>query len=47
MAKADQKCFLANARPDPDFRYLSKAAARAELSKPIFTVIVQGRNLLV
>jgi hypothetical protein len=42
-----QKCLFANAWPEPDFRYFSKAWAFRLFSKQIATTIRQGRNFAV
>ena len=45
-AAAYVKCFFANARPDPDFRYFSKAIAVDSLSNSRDTRSCHGRNVM-
>jgi hypothetical protein len=37
-----QKCFFANALPDPDFKYLSNSKALLWLEKAIYAINFQG-----
>ncbi len=41
------KCLFANARPEPDFRYCSKAAALPLSSNRTTATILHGRNVAV
>jgi hypothetical protein len=43
----DQKCRLENYRPEPLFRYSSKAIAFSSLQKAMAVSICHGRNLAV
>lgn len=47
LVAAARKCRLANARPDPDFRYASKALAASVVEKSIATSSRHGRPVVV
>ena len=42
-----KKCRFTNARPDPDFRYFSKAMAVFSRGKAKYATRIQGRNFAV